>query len=100
MQDTELEASRPLRPVVEVLKELGIRTSCWTAVRWCRAGVRGKRLRALRVGHKWMTRPDWAREFIEDLQESQPCNPAAGKKPKARTSDWAAAKLASEGLGQ
>ena len=92
------DGDETLRPVVEVLKQIGLSVSSWTAIRWCRHGVRGLRLRAVRAGHRWLTRKSWALEFLAEQQiEAEPSSPKGSAR---RSKAWSDRVLASEGLGR
>lgn len=54
-----------LKPVRKALADAGIRVSPWTAIRWARVGVRGKRLDAVKAGGVWMTTDAAVRRFLE-----------------------------------
>ena len=60
-----------LKPASEALRDAGVRVSAWTAMRWCRTGVRGHRLESLKVGGKWMSTEQAVRRFLARTQGSQ-----------------------------
>ena len=77
-----------------------------TLTRWIQTGVRlpdgtRLRLRALRAGAKWATRPDWLAEFLEATTAAHlPAEPAPPpRSPAARRRSSAAAAAELDALG-
>lgn len=53
-----------------------------TIIRWIRCGVRGIKLEAVRLGHRWVTSTEALERFTERLTEPQK-NPAQEIRPPA-----------------
>ena len=58
----------------------GRRIAIGTLYRWTSHGVRGARLRTIRLGQQLCTCDVWIREFIEDMNASRP-NAARDMRP-------------------
>lgn len=62
-------------PLVEVAQRvLGRKMHPNTLTRWRLSGVRGVKLRCLRIGARWHTTTQWFREFLAELngEKTQP----------------------------
>ena len=72
-----------LLPLVDALREAGIRASVWTALRWTRSGVRGSpRLESVKIGGRHHTSVPAVRRWIA-AQNDEPSTPATNDEPRA-----------------
>lgn len=111
-------AAAQLKPLRDFRDQLpghrkGSRCHLSTIIRWATEGVKTPagpvRLRAVRVGHKWLTTEVWFQEFVEALTTARlpkPTNsdaplaqPPRGSRRKPDTGGAARAAAALEALG-
>lgn len=116
MRPTEPEVARPpagpptsspvaerlsregLLGLTEALHSEGPRVSAWTAMRWCRNGLRdGTRLEAIKVGGRWYS----SREAVRRFLARQALEPTATANTATRSNTQAVSSyLGSIGLGR
>lgn len=83
----------PLQVAARLLyQRSGQRPSTRTLRRWISQGRLGVRLKAVRLGCTWWTRPEWVERFQRDLEIfTQPPPPAAGPSRLQAALDFLAA---------
>lgn len=84
--------------LTEALHSEGPRVSVWTAMRWCRHGLRdGTRLEAIKVGGRWYSSREAVRRFLarQSMEPLAPGDTAASCKAHAASN-----YLDSIGLGR
>ena len=87
-----MNSTQPIRYVSLSKVARRYSVSPFTAWRWVHTGIRGHKLRAVKVGGRWRTRWKWCRQFFELLdgrRETQPtrrphCRITAAEEREAR----------------
>lgn len=84
--------------LTEALHSEGPRVSVWTAMRWCRRGLRdGTRLEAIKVGGRWYSSREAVRRFL--ARQAQEPSPPVSTSPSCKA-QAASSYLNSIGLGR
>jgi hypothetical protein len=73
----------PLTMAADLLvSRLGKKPSRRTLRRWATEGRDGHKIRVIRLGPTWWTRPAWVAEFIRDLAATRPTASAGTKRAR------------------
>ncbi len=80
-----------------LLSRLGKKPSRRTLRRWATEGRDGHKIRVIRLGPTWWTRPEWVAEFIRDLSATRPTASAGTKRARVTR---ALAALKQMGIGK
>lgn len=92
-------AAEGLVGLIEAVHSEGPRVSIWTAMRWCRHGLRdGTRLEAVKIGGRWYSSRPAVKRFMAQQAELHAAAPAAKAQPPVELA--AASYLESVGLGR
>jgi hypothetical protein len=99
MAAAESPQLRPLRDYADRIPghRRGTRTHPSTLIRFCTAGVKAPdgtqiRLRAVRLGHRWLTTDEWFAAFLSALTPADGPTTVPVRSPAARTRAAAAAE--------
>jgi len=86
--------SEPLLTISQALTRLSIKVHIGTALRWRSRGVAGHRLKAIRVGGRWLTRVSWLRAFIQAVTAAADPTAPSESSPAATSGTMTASTIA------